>query len=109
MGNNRLEFAKNEDGSYTRLWFVEGVTAQRTETVPHVHTASGYGGKLPTQWKVRIGNDWYRVYAACYSNASTAYIRRQGYKWVVEIEEKPYEAPSPQVWELWNTRNARGE
>lgn len=39
-------------------------------------TSSGYGGKIPTEWMVRLpGNTrWRRVYVAIWSNAGTAYV-----------------------------------
>lgn len=34
----------------------------------------GYGTKIPTDYAIRIGPRWYRVYVYCISNAGTAYI-----------------------------------
>jgi hypothetical protein len=41
-------------------------------------TASGYGAKLPTEWKVFDNNRWKRVYCCIYSNSGTLYILRNG-------------------------------
>ena len=44
----------------------------------HIHglmyTATGCGSKLPTEFKVKYLNRWYRVYSVCWSNCSTEYI-----------------------------------
>jgi len=42
-------------------------------------TASGYGSKIPTRYRVRHlsmsgARRWRRVYAMCYSNVATLYI-----------------------------------
>jgi len=37
-------------------------------------TASGYGMKLTTKWKINVDGKLYRVYCACYSNNGTAYF-----------------------------------
>ena len=37
-------------------------------------TATGYGSRIPTRWKVKFNGRWRRVYVRCYSNAGTAYI-----------------------------------
>lgn len=41
---------------------------------PYQRTASGYGGKLPTRYRIRYANRWRRVYAMCYGNAASAYV-----------------------------------
>lgn len=38
------------------------------------HSASGYGGKIPTQYRVKYLGRVRRVYAMCYSNAGSTYI-----------------------------------
>ena len=48
-------------------------------------TASGYGSKLPTSHKLRINNRWRRVYAICYSNTTTLYIRLNGMRYIVDF------------------------
>lgn len=37
-------------------------------------TATGYGGRIPTQYKVQLNGKWRRVYCAIYSNTGTCYI-----------------------------------
>jgi hypothetical protein len=52
----------------------------------HIHnlqeTASGYGSRLTTQWKVRIGKRWFRVYLRIFSNIGSTYICRRGHQYV---------------------------
>jgi hypothetical protein len=47
------------------LWWQE-------EYLPY--TSSGYGVRIPTRYKVKIGNRLRRVYAYCVSNAVTHFI-----------------------------------
>lgn len=37
-------------------------------------TASGYGRRLTTPYKVEVNGKWRRVYCCCYSNNGTLYI-----------------------------------
>ena len=37
-------------------------------------TATGYGKKLTTPYKVSIGSRWYRVYCCIYSNSGLLYV-----------------------------------
>lgn len=39
-------------------------------------TATGYGSRLTTPYKVKFNNRWRRVYCRQYSNAGTLYIGR---------------------------------
>ncbi len=45
---------------------------------------SGYGSKISTDWKIRVGGkgQWLRVYATCYGNAASL--------WVVVKSQKYY-------------------
>ena len=36
--------------------------------------ATGYGPRIPSSYKVRWNNRWYRVYIANYGNSGSAYI-----------------------------------
>jgi len=38
------------------------------------YTATGYGSKIPTRYKVKYNARWYRVYSKCFSNVSSEYI-----------------------------------
>jgi len=41
-------------------------------------TASGYGQKLVTHWKIRWNKKLYRVYCCIFSNSGTNYIISKG-------------------------------
>lgn len=49
------------------------------------YTASGYGGRIPTIYKVLHNRRWKRVYCACYGNSGTCYIE-QGRKPVAKVD-----------------------
>jgi len=61
-----------------------GVEYARKEMLHHRlrlnYTASGYGSKLPTRYKIKYDNRWYRVYSICCSNVSTEYVLIGGEK-----------------------------
>lgn len=38
------------------------------------YTASGYGSKIPTRWKIKYNGLWRRVYCRIYSNVGTCYV-----------------------------------
>ena len=38
------------------------------------YTASGYGDKIPTTYKVKFNNRWHRVYCRIFSNCGSLYI-----------------------------------
>jgi hypothetical protein len=59
----------SEAFSYHPLWWHEKGLQE---------TASGYGSKLTTPYKVRHNNRWKRVYAICWSNAASHYIFNKG-------------------------------
>lgn len=40
----------------------------------------------PTRYRIRYGNRWHRVYATCYSNASSAFIRKGGTDLYLDID-----------------------
>ncbi len=43
-------------------------------------TASGYGGKLTSAYKIHFNGKLYRIYTICYSNAGTSYFTVKGKK-----------------------------
>src|SRR5262245_66019824 len=46
------------------------------ETDPPVNRSiTGYGNRIPTAWMLKIAGRWRRVYAICYSNAASYYVR----------------------------------
>ena len=58
------------------------VEYKRTEA-PLNRSISGYGSKLPTPYMIKFRNKWRRVYAICWSNCSTQYIKVDGETCVV--------------------------
>lgn len=65
--------------------FCDEQVAIKTTDTPRNRSVSGYGSKLPTQYMVNWRNKWRRVYAICYSNASTLYIAHKNTKIVLNI------------------------
>ncbi len=51
------------------------------------YTASGYGSKLPTRYKIKYNNRWYRVYSICHSNVSTEYVLINGERVIVSLND----------------------
>ena len=46
---------------------------------PLNRSRTGYGGKVPTTWLLRLDNKrWHRVYVRIWSNVGSAYILIQG-------------------------------
>ena len=43
-----------------------------------LYTSTGYGRKIPTTYKVKFENRWYRVYCCIYSNSGVCYIISRG-------------------------------
>jgi hypothetical protein len=53
---------------------------------PRNRSVSGYGNRIPTAYSVRtIDNRWRRVYAICYSNATTLYVRHGKEATIVDL------------------------
>lgn len=49
------------------------------------YTASGYGSKIPTKYKLLFAGRWRRIYAICYSNVPSYYVILDGVKTTVSI------------------------
>lgn len=47
------------------------------------YTRTGYGGKIPTQYKIKHENRWKRLYCMIYSNSGTCYILSKGKRLIV--------------------------
>lgn len=50
-------------------------------------TASGYGMRLTTRYKLKVGTKEYRVYSTCISNVSTEYVIIQKQKFLVDLQD----------------------
>lgn len=48
--------------------------------------AMGYGRKIPTDYAIRLGSRWHRVYVCCFSNAGTAYINTKNHRFLVVLD-----------------------
>lgn len=64
----------------------ETVTAIRLTEAPFNRSVTGYGGKIPTRWMLRIGPRWHRIYVMRYANSGTAYVCKGGLNLVLETE-----------------------
>jgi len=49
------------------------------------YTATGYGNRTPTVYKVKWQGKWRRVYAACYGNAASTYIGKAN-AWLATVD-----------------------
>lgn len=87
-----MTFAKVKQGpsagQFVRYRFAVGNPALRIDPVaPRNPYPSGYGGAIPTRYRVRtINQRWRRVYCMNYSNSGTLYIRQQGELIIVDID-----------------------
>lgn len=69
---------KADDVIYAPLWFhLQGLS----------QTASGYGSKLATEYKLKHNGRLYRVYCAIYSNIGRLYIVSNGIELTVNLNE----------------------
>lgn len=50
----------------------------KTNIVPRNLSQTGYGNKIATQYKIKIGGRLHRVYCRIYSNSGTCYIIKNG-------------------------------
>jgi hypothetical protein len=46
-------------------------------------TATGYGSRIPTTYKLNLAGKLYRVYATCYGNAASTWIMIKGNKIII--------------------------
>lgn len=67
------------------------------------YTATGYGGKIPSVWMLRLLHKkvspegditirwvWHRVYHMCYGNSSSAYVIKDGQDFFLEGTAEHY-------------------
>lgn len=60
-----------------------------TDLPPALPLAARFGHSqswAPTRYRIRYGNRWHRVYATCYSNASSAFIQKGGQDLYLDID-----------------------
>jgi len=61
---------------YSPLWYHLAGRSQ---------TATGYGSKLTTPWKVWFNGRYYRVYRTQWSNLGTHWIESRGTRYIVRL------------------------
>lgn len=59
----------------------------RHHTLGLQETTSGYGMRLTTRYKLKVGTKAYRVYSTCISNVSTEYVIIQKQKFSVDLQD----------------------
>lgn len=69
---------------YTDATRVDGIVYDLR--APHARSASGYGDRIPTPYRVRYIGRWRRVYAICYGNASSVYVNVAGARQFLDID-----------------------
>ena len=86
----RLIAARRNSFSPARLQFLP----KDVKVCPMAHheaglsyTASGYGEKIPTIYKVNLGNTWRRVYCRIFSNVGICYICCHDGKYIVDFDQ----------------------
>lgn len=72
----RIEFKKSELVLCETWWQKQGLS----------QTASGFGAKMLTRWKVKHNGRLKRIYCAIWSNSGTCYIIHKGEKIIVDID-----------------------
>lgn len=81
----------NNAGMVVRLTVGKGSPSLMEAPLPHhklglSYTATGYGEKIPTIYKVKtIDEKWRRVYCRIFSNVGTTYVIHNGVKTIVDI------------------------
>lgn len=77
----------NRSGKYPRIW------AERDQLIQSslpwqerglMETATGYGSKLTTIYKINVSGKLYRVYCALFSNAGTCFITLRGERIIIK-------------------------
>jgi len=76
----RISLEKTSDPNFfekSRTWFYTNDLVVDLPThmkAGKTFTASGYGFRIPTKFKVLFRSKWRRVYSCCYSNNETLFI-----------------------------------
>jgi hypothetical protein len=61
------------------------ITPTMEARIANPFSSTGYGKNIPTAYKVKYNNRWYRVYSICYSNVSSQYIRTKAGNLIVDF------------------------
>lgn len=74
--NNQIDYSQKFEVIEVPLWWqVKGLQ----------YTATGYGSKIPTKYKMRLNKKLYRIYCSVFSNIGTLYILKNKQKIIVDI------------------------
>lgn len=66
-------------------------------------TVTGYGGRIPTRYRLKgTDNRIRRVYAMCYGNSATFFIRANGKDSVLSVEAEHMIEQAKFTWEREN-------
>ena len=71
---------------HSRRTIYETVEVFKRDAPASGQPVTGYGKRIPTGWMVRWGSRNYRVYAVCYSNVASYYIRSNGNRIFLDLE-----------------------
>ncbi len=80
------------------------VESKETNLPNYGRNVSGYGNKMPTQYKVRFQGKgkWYRVYCVCFSNVGSIYViinnEKFYFRYVMELQGKPEGTEKYNTW-----------
>ena len=74
--NNRIDYSTKCEVIEVPLWW---------QSKGLQYTATGYGSKIPTKYKMRLNKKLYRVYCSVFSNIGTLYILKNKQKIIVDI------------------------
>jgi hypothetical protein len=83
LGTSQAETAPHRIEAALKDLVVDEPQWMRWATIP---TASGYGKKIPTRYKLWHNNRLHRIYACCFSNVATTYIISCNRTIIVDIE-----------------------
>ena len=72
--------------TYTDPAMVNSIVTDLPPALPLKAIYSHSRSWTPTRYRIRYGNRWHRVYATCYSNASSAFIRKGGQDLYLDID-----------------------
>lgn len=82
MTTNQQLFASNADK--TGFEYINYAEVDLVESAaPRFYSATGYGMKIPTAKKLKHNGRLYRVYVAQFSNCGSAYIIKNGKRFLI--------------------------
>lgn len=76
QSDTRIDYSKPLEVLEVPLWW---------QSKGLLYTSTGYGSKIPTEYKIKVNNRFYRVYCRIYSNSGSLYIIKNKQKLFVDI------------------------